>query len=451
MRAIVDTELSEPVMSFDSTNPHNPHEVTPAADREAANRETANRETSGEEAAQVEQTTCCVVGGGPAGMMLALLLARRGVPVTLLESHRDFDRDFRGDTIHPSTLEVLDQIGLADRLLQIPHGEMRTMRIVTPDGAYTLGNFQALRTRFPYVAMLSQSLFLDFLAKEARQYPGFRLVLGANVQRLVTEDGEIRGARYRDADNRWHEVRAPLTVAADGRFSKLRALAGLTPIRTAPPMDVVWFRLPRRADDPRDTGAIYVHDGRLAVLLERPEEWQVGYVIVKGGFQELRAAGIEGLRQSMSELIPWLADRLSALQGWQQVSVLAVESSRLPRWHQPGLLLIGDAAHVMSPVGGVGINYAIQDAVEAANLLAGPLKDGRVTDGDLAAVQRRRELPVRAIQRMQSLMQRKIAAPALAGRPFKLPLPLRIALRLPILRNLPARMIAYGIRRVRVE
>jgi 2-polyprenyl-6-methoxyphenol hydroxylase-like FAD-dependent oxidoreductase len=443
-------------MSSLPADPHDPHEAPSAVGGQEVRKRTAHERAAGadgtdEEAAQVEQTTCCVVGGGPAGMMLALLLARQGVPVTLLESHRDFDRDFRGDTIHPSTLEVLDQIGLADRLLEIPHGTMRTMRIVTPEGAYTLGNFQALRTRFPYVAMLSQSLFLDFLAKEAGQYPGFRLVLGANVQRLVTEDGAVRGVRYRDADNRWHEVRAALTVAADGRFSKIRSLAGLTPIKTAPPMDVVWFRLPRRADDPRDTGTIYVHGGSLAVLLERPDEWQVGFVIVKGGFQELRAAGIEGLRQSMSELVPWLADRVHTLEDWKQVSVLAVESSRLPCWHQPGLLLIGDAAHVMSPVGGVGINYAIQDAVEAANLLAEPLKNGHVTDGDLAAVQRRRELPVRAIQRMQGLMQRKIAAPALAGRPFKLPLPLRIALRLPLLRNLPARMIAYGIRRVRVD
>lgn len=405
-----------------------------------------------ERVADVHQTSCCVVGGGPAGVVLALLLAHRGILVTLLEAHKDFDRDFRGDTIHPSTLEILDQLGLADRLLQIPHGELRRLQLITSQGAVTMADLSRLKTRFPFVAMLPQARFLDFLAQEAARYPAFRLVMGANVQRLVREDGVVHGVRYRGADDAWHEVRAPLTVAADGRFSKVRSLLGLEPVKTAPPMDVIWFRLPRQAEDPQDTVAFYIRGGHLVILLERAAEWQVGYVIVKGSFHELRAGGLEALRRSLAEMVPWLAGRVGHLTDWKQVAVLAVESSRLPRWYEPGVLLIGDAAHVMSPVAGVGINYAIQDAVEAFNLLAEPLQKGSVGVSDLAAVQKRREWPTRVIQAFQGQVQRQIAAPALAaGRPFRLPLLLRILLRLPVLRNLPGRLIAFGIRRVRVK
>lgn len=399
----------------------------------------------------VQQTGCCIVGGGPAGVMLALLLARRGVSVTLLEAHADFDRDFRGDTIHPSTLEVLDQLGLAERLLQIPHGKMHALKLQSGDGAFTLGDLRELKTRFPFVALLPQARLLDFLVEEAKRLPSFRLVLRANVQRLVQEGNTILGVRYRGEDNGWHEVRATLTVAADGRFSKIRSLVGLEPIKTAPPMDIVWFRLPRKPADPADAGALNVQGGHFAVLLEREHEWQVGYVILKGSYAQLRAAGIEELRRNLVSVVPWLADRVGELHDWQQVSVPSVESSRLPRWYQPGLLLIGDAAHVMSPVGGVGINYAIQDAVEAANLLAEPLRRGQVQESDLAAVQKCREWPTRVIQAVQGYLQRRIAAPALTAGSFRLPLFLRILRRLPVLRKLPARMIGFGIRRVRVR
>lgn len=405
-----------------------------------------------DEVRDTEQTTCCVVGGGPAGVMLALLLARRGVPVTLLEAHKDFDRDFRGDTIHPSTLEVLDQLGLADRLLQIPHGKVNALHVITPEGDFTMVDLSGLKSRFPYIAMLPQAQLLDFLVEEAGRYPAFRRVMGANVQRLVEEDGVVRGVRYRGSDGGWHELRAALTVAADGRFSKVRSLAGLEPIKTAPPMDIVWFRLPRHPGDPRDSGSLYIHGGRFAVVLDRGADWQIGYVILKGSYAELRGAGLDAVQQSLARLVPWLADRVETLRDWKQVSVLAVESSRLPRWHKPGLLLIGDAAHVMSPVAGVGINYAVQDAVEAANLLSEPLKAGPVSETHLAAVQARRERPTRAIQALQRFLQQQIAAPALhAGKPFRVPLVLRVLRRLPLLRNLPARMIAYGLRRVRVE
>jgi 2-polyprenyl-6-methoxyphenol hydroxylase-like FAD-dependent oxidoreductase len=403
------------------------------------------------EAREVETTTCCIVGGGPGGMMLAYLLARRDVPVMLLEAHTDFDRDFRGDTIHPSTLELLDQLGLADRLLQIPHSEIRRLTFTTPDGPIDLVDLSHLQTRFPFVAIMPQVRFLEFLVAEAQRLPSFRLVLGANVQRLVEEEGVVRGVRYRDHENRWHEVRALLTVAADGRFSRIRHLLRLEPIATSPSMDVLWFRLPRRPSDPVEGGG-FLGRGHLLVLLRRPDDWQIAYVIPKGGYQELRAAGLEALRRSAAALVPWLADRVDLLQDWHQMSLLSVESSRLRRWHRPGVLLIGDAAHVMSPVGGVGINYAIQDAVVAANVLAEPLRAGRLRLRDLAEVQRQREWPVHIIQALQGQLQQRLIARALhAGRRFQLPLPLRVLLHLPWLRDLPARLLAYGPRRVRLE
>ena len=337
-------------------------------------------------------------------------------------------------------------------LATIPHGQIRALKVTTPTGDFTMADMGRLKTKYPYIATLPQAQFLEFLVEEGRRFPGFEVVMGANVQRLVREDGVVRGVRYRGQDNAWHEVRAALTVAADGRFPKIRSLVGLEPVKTSPPMDVVWFRLPRRDGDPHELGALAIHNGNFAVVLERAEEWQVGYVILKGSFQQIRSGGLEALQRSFAELVPWLADRVGLLTDWKQVAVLSVESSRLKRWHEPGLLLIGDAAHVMSPVGGVGINVAIQDAVEAANLLAGPLKEGRLSERVLAAVQAKRDWPVRAIQGFQDRIQKTIVSQALqGGKPFRLPLALRVLLRLPILRDFPARMIAFGARRVRVE
>jgi 2-polyprenyl-6-methoxyphenol hydroxylase-like FAD-dependent oxidoreductase len=348
-------------------------------------------------------------------------------------------------------MEVLDQLGLADRLLTMPHSRMQVLRLVTRGGSMVLANLGRLRTRFPFITLMPQAAFLDFLAAEARRYPAFRLILGANVLRLVEEGGAVRGVRFQTGDD-WQEVRAPLTVAADGRFSRLRKLAGLEPIRQSPPMDVIWFRLPRRPDDGHDPGTLFAGGGYFLVLLERPGQWQAGYVIPKGGFQDLKAGGLPAVQQAVVGLVPWLADRVGLLDDWKHFNVLAVESSRLPCWHRPGLLLIGDAAHVMSPVAGVGINVAIGDAVETANVLTDKLRTGRVDDGDLAAVQRRREWSVRVIQAFQGFLQKRLVKQALdPSRPFRLPLLLRLLLRLPGLRGLPARLVAFGPRRVRLE
>src|ERR671917_302795 len=403
----------------------------------------------------VKRTTCCVVGGGPGGAVLALLLARRDVDVTLLEAHPDFDREFRGDTIHPSVMEMLDDLGLAERLLELRHSEIHSLTIQTATGPFTPADFSHLRTRFPYITMMPQTSFLEFITAEAARYPNFRLVMGARVRELVEEAGEVKGVLY-ESEGGTHEVRAVLTVGADGRGSRVRRLAGFEPVKTSPPMDVLWFKLPREPDDPE--GAMgRIGRGHIAILLDRFDYWQAGYVIPKGTFPELRHAGIESLRRSFAELIPEFADRLEHLEDWGQASLLSVESSICPRWYRPGLLLIGDAAHVMSPVAGVGINYAIQDAVVAANVLAGPLKESqaRLVDLDvrhLAKVQRRRRLPTRLIQGAQALIQRQVLARALGSdEPFAPPLPLRLLLRAPIVRDIPARIVAFGFWPVHVR
>ena len=407
------------------------------------------------EALSVGRTTCCVVGGGPGGAVLAMLLARRGVHVTLLEAHPDFDREFRGDTIHPSVMEMLDDLGLADRLLQLRHSEIHSLTVQTADGPFTPADFSRLKTKFPFITMMPQTSFLEFVTAEASRYPNFRLMMGARVRELVEEDGEVRGVRFESEDGTG-EVRAVLTVGADGRGSRVRRLAGFEPVKTSPPMDVLWFKLERREGDPEDAMGRF-GSGRIAILLNRFDHWQAGYVIPKGTFPKLRREGIGALKREFAELVPEFADRLDALEDFRQLSFLSVESSRCPRWYRPGLLLIGDAAHVMSPVGGVGINYAIGDAVAAANVLARPLLNSQrrlVPLGvrHLAAVQRRREVPTRLIQGLQALIQRRVLAPALrSDRPLRVPPPLRLLLRVPVLRSLPARVVGFGFWPVRVK
>lgn len=393
-----------------------------------------------------QTTDCCIVGGGPAGVVLALLLARQGIGVMLLETHKDFDRDFRGDTIHPSVMLIMEELGLSDRLLQLPHAKIHQLQIRTPQQTVTLADFSHLKTSYPYITMLPQVKFLEFVSQEAQKYPNFQLVMGANVQELIESDGVIQGVRYRGRGG-WHEIRAILTVGADGRHSKLRQLGGFESIETSPPMDVLWFRLTRHPEEP-EGGMGRIVQGHIMVMLDRGEEWQMGYIIPKGGYHQIRAAGLPAFRESIVEVAPELSDRVEYLQDWSQIAFLSVESSLVKRWYRPGMLLIGDAAHVMSPVGGVGINYAIQDAVVTANVLSKALKNRHVELNDLAKVQRQRELPTRIIQAFQTLIQKRIFTPILSSdQNFKPP----VLLRLPILRDIPARLIALGVFPVHVQ
>lgn len=398
-----------------------------------------------------QETTCCIVGGGPGGMMLALLLARRGVDVTLLEAHKDFDRAFRGDTLHPSILEILEQIGLAEPLHELRHNKIYGPTFQVAGASFSPVDFRRLKTRFPYIMLVPQTKFLEFLSAEAKKYPNFRLRMVANVGMLIEGDGRVRGVRYQGTDG-WHEVRALLTIGADGRFSKLRQLAGFEPIKTSPPMDILWFQLPHLpGDEHSDRVMGGFGAGRLLAVFDRIDYWQIGYVFPKGQYQEVRAAGMEVFRKSIAEIEPSFTKHVEALKEWHQCSLLSVESSRCPIWYKPGLLLIGDAAHVMSPVGGVGINYAVQDAVVATNVLARRLESGRVRVEDLAEVQRQREWPTRVIQAVQSTMQKRMIASALQAQgTLRIPWMVRLFFRIPILRDLPARLLAFGVRRVRL-
>jgi 2-polyprenyl-6-methoxyphenol hydroxylase-like FAD-dependent oxidoreductase len=395
-----------------------------------------------------EHTTCAVIGGGPAGMVLGLLLARAGVDVTVLEKHGDFLRDFRGDTVHPSTLQLLDELGLGRRFDELPHSELTELAFPFPDGRrIVIGDMRRLNVAHPYIAMVPQWDFLSLLADAGAEEPSYTLRMHAEVTELIREAGRVRGVRYRTEDGALHELRADLTVACDGRGSIARAQAELKPKELPVPIDAWWFRLPRRPGDNPAALTPVVGNRRVVIVIPRPDFLQLGYLGVKGTDARLRAQGIERFRQDIADAVPWLADRVDELKSMDDVKHLDIRLNRLNRWHVDGLLCIGDAAHAMSPVGGVGINLAVQDAVAAATLLAGPLRRGKVTAADLAKVRRRRLAPTIAVQTLQGLLHRGVVVPMLDGR-RQGPPKLAVALleRIPVTSYIPAYLIGVGLR-----
>ena len=388
---------------------------------------------------------CCIAGGGPAGMMLGFLLARAGIDVIVLEKHADFLRDFRGDTIHPSTLEIMHELGLLDEFLKLPHEKVYELNAQIGDTRLTLADFTRLPTRCGFIAFMPQWDFLDFLADHARRYPTFRLLMQAEVTDIVKDGEHVSGLRAQTPAGSL-EVRADLVVAADGRQSIVREKADLPVQEFGAPMDVLWFRLPRKPDHPAQTMGRF-DTGRIFISINRGDYWQCGYVIPKGQFDEIRRQGLDSFHEKVVQLAPYAKDQVRELKSWDDIKLLTVRVDRLSQWFRPGLLCIGDAAHAMSPVGGVGINLAIQDAVAAANALAEPLRERRVTIDELRRIQKRREFPTRVTQGLQVAIQRRVIAPVLGGaRQVKPPLLLRLIAAVPLFRRIPAYIIGVGVR-----
>ena len=388
---------------------------------------------------------CCIAGGGPAGMMLGYLLARFGVEVLVLEKHSDFLRDFRGDTIHPSTLEVMHELGLLDEFLKLPHQEVDKLNAQVGEMRLTIADFRHLPTRCGFIALMPQWDFLNFVAEKAERYPSFALIMDAEVNGLIEESGRVIGVRANTPKGTL-EVRAELVVGADGRSSIVRERAGLQVKEYGAPMDVLWFRLRRTAEDPVGTMGRF-DSGRIFIALNRGDYWQCGYIIAKGQFDELRRQEFATFRAAVVQLAPYASDSVHELRGWDDVKLLTVRVDRLIDWFRPGLLCIGDAAHAMSPVGGVGINLAIQDAVAAANVLFKPLRQGHHAIDHLRQIQKRREWPTRVTQGLQVAVQRQIIARVLGGTgPLKPPLVLRLLAKVPFLPRIPARLVGLGIR-----
>ncbi|MGB3660684.1 MAG: FAD-dependent oxidoreductase [Pseudolabrys sp.] len=389
------------------------------------------------------KTTCCIAGGGPAGMMLGFLLARAGVSVIVIEKHADFLRDFRGDTVHPSTLEMMYELGLLDEFLKLPHSVVKQISLQIGKDRVIVGHFEHLPVHCKFIALMPQWDFLNFIADRGRRYQTFDLRMQTEAIDLIEENGRIDGVRAKSPEGEL-EIRAELIVGCDSRHSTIRTKAGLKSDDYGAPMDVMWFRLSHRPGDSEETVG-HIESGRMMVMLNRNDYWQCAYVIPKGTAEEVRSAGLDKFRQVIADMSPFVRDRLGEIESWDQVKLLTVAVDRLRRWFRPGLLCIGDAAHAMSPIGGVGINLAVQDAVAAANILAQPLRHGTMTIETLESVQRRREFPTRFTQRLQLVLQNNIIGPALEGRRPEAPFFMKM-LQWPLLRRIPGRLLALGIR-----
>ena len=390
-------------------------------------------------------TKCCIAGGGPAGVMLGFLLARAGVEVMVLEKHADFFRDFRGDTIHPSTLELMYELGLLDEFLKLPHQKVAQFSAQIGDQHVRIVDLGHLPTRCKYIALMPQWDFLNFLAVHGKRYRSFDLRMHTEATDLIERGGRVVGLHAKTPDGEL-AIRADLVVGADGRHSTVRGRAGLPGEDFGAPMDVLWFRVSRKQSDEAETFG-HIEAGMMMIMLNRGDYWQCAYVIPKGGIEQVRTAGLDAFRKSVVKMSPYLADRVDELKSWDDVKLLTVAVDRLRQWWRPGLICIGDAAHAMSPIGGVGVNLAIQDAVAAANRLAAPLKAGTLGNEDLQAIQARRALPVHLTQRFQLMMQNRIISRALAGtRTPKPPLLFKLLAAFPLLQRIPGRLLAVGIR-----
>jgi 2-polyprenyl-6-methoxyphenol hydroxylase-like FAD-dependent oxidoreductase len=396
------------------------------------------------------RTQCCIAGGGPAGMMLGFLLARAGVRVVVLEKHSDFLRDFRGDTIHPSTLELMYELGILDDLLRRPHQQVRELGGQIGNEFVMIADFSHLATHCKFIALMPQWDFLDFLTEHACRHPTFQLKMEAEVVDVLEEAGRIAGVRAKTLDGPL-DIRADLVVGADGRHSIVREKAGLQVDELGAPMDVLWFRVSRRSEDGQQSLG-RITKGKMVVMLNRNDYWQCAYLIRRGEFDRIKAKGLEAFRTDVVSVVPFLRDRIIELESWDQLKLLTVKVDRLRKWYRPGLLCIGDAAHAMSPIGGVGINLAIQDAVAAANILAVPLARGSFSIGDLRRVQRRRELPTRMTQRVQVFIQDRLIRRVLGtNEEIPVPWPMKLLKHLPFLRRIPARMVGIGFSSEHVE
>jgi 2-polyprenyl-6-methoxyphenol hydroxylase-like FAD-dependent oxidoreductase len=393
---------------------------------------------------EILYTTCCVVGGGPAGMMLGYLLARKGVQVTVLEKHQDFFRDFRGDTVHPSTLEVLAELGLLEEFLRLPHEKVTSLGVIVGGSFFDAADFRHVPGTCKFVALMPQWDFLNFLSDHAKKFPSFRLLMQHEATDLLRDGERVTGV-VAQHDGQTVRVQTNLVVGCDGRHSITRRVAGMEVIEHGVPIDVLWFRLSRKPDDPAQVLG-NVNYGKGLILINRSDYFQAGLIIAKGSYEEIRARGLDAFRAGIRELAPYLGERVNEVHDWEQVKILTVQINRLRRWYRPGLLCIGDAAHAMSPAGGVGINLAIQDAVATANILTGPLEERCIPEGSLAAVQKRRELPTRVTQAVQIFAHRGLARAFDNPGPIQPPWQVKVGSRIPGIHRAMGYAVGIGMR-----